>query len=143
MPILQRHVAWTLATLALAGTALVAQRRTVWDGVYTVAEATRGAAAYRTTCAGCHGADLGGDGTAPSLVGESFTFQWSDTTVKALLTRIQTAMPPDRPNSLSLDTYRDLVAFLLQANKMPPGQRELDPTPENLEQIAITGNGKD
>jgi mono/diheme cytochrome c family protein len=138
MRALKKPLVWTLACLACAGTALAAQRRTVWDGVYTNTEAKRGAAAYHTTCAGCHGADLGGDGSAPSLVGESFTFQWSDTTVRELFTRIRTLMPPDRPDSLAPETYRDLVAFVLQANKMPPGLRELDPAPENLELIAIT-----
>ena len=138
MAMLQRPLVWTLASLACAGTALVAQPRTVWNGVYTNTEAKRGAAAYHTTCAGCHGADLGGDGNAPSLVGESFAFQWSDTTVRELFTRMRTLMPPDRPDSLTRETYRDLVAFVLQANKMPPGLREPDPAPENLDRIAIT-----
>lgn len=133
-----RHLACTAACLAMVGTAATAQRRTVWEGVYTVAEARRGTAAYHASCSGCHGADLGGDGTAPSLAGESFAFQWSDTTVKDLFTRIKTLMPPDRPDSLPVDTYRDIVAFVLQSNKLPAGEQELDPALDNLQQIAIT-----
>ena len=134
----QRHAAWTAACFAIVGSAIAAQGRTVWDGVYTAAEAKRGATTYQASCAGCHGADLGGNGTAPSLAGESFTFQWADTTVKELFTRIKTLMPPDRPDSLSPEAYRDVVAFVLQSNRMPAGEQELDPAPDNLERIAIT-----
>ena len=34
--------------------------KTVADGVYNDDQATRGAAAYDTNCAGCHRSDLGG-----------------------------------------------------------------------------------
>ena len=47
-------------------------------------------------------------------------------------------MPSDRPSSLSGQTYRDIVAFILQANKFPPGGKELDGDPETLGQILIT-----
>lgn len=121
-----------LATIAWSG------QRTVWDGVYTEEQATRGQAQYLRACASCHAADLRGGGTAPSLVEESFSFQWADTTVGELLDRIRTLMPSDRPNSLSSQTYRDLVAFILQANKFPSGEKELDSDLEALRQIAIT-----
>ena len=49
--------------------------RTVWDGVYTEEQATRGRADYLKACASCHAADLRGGSTAPSLVEESFAFQ--------------------------------------------------------------------
>jgi hypothetical protein len=47
-------------------------------------------------------------------------------------------MPPDRPDSLPPETYRDIVAFVLEFNKVPAGQAALDTDPQNLEQIAIT-----
>ena len=89
-------------------------------------------------CASCHAADLRGGSTAPSLVEESFSFQWADTTVGELFERIRTLMPSDRPNSLSSQTYRDIVAFILQANKFPPGEKELDADLDALRQILIT-----
>jgi mono/diheme cytochrome c family protein len=128
--------------VGLAGYGLAAQKRTVWEGVYTTTEAKRGTEAYQAQCAGCHGADLGGDTNAPSLIGESFSFQWSDRTVKELFTRIQTLMPPERPGSLAPETYRDIVAFLLQSNKIPAGDHELDTAPDQLEQISITAAPK-
>lgn len=109
-----------------------AQTRTVWDGVYTDAQAERGQAAYQQSCIGCHRDDLRGDNTAPSLVGESFTFLWGDMEVGELLGRIQKVMPPDRPGSLPAQTYTDIVAFVLQKNEFPDGGRELGADPGSL-----------
>ena len=114
-----------------------AKARTVWDGVYTEEQATRGQAQYLRSCASCHAPDLRGGSTAPSLVEESFSFQWADATVGDLFERIRTLMPSDRPNSLSSQTYRDVVAFILQANKFPTGEKELDADLDALRQIAI------
>ena len=112
--------------------------RSVWDAVYSADQAQRGQAAYMDSCAPCHAKDLRGDSTAPSLVEESFAFQWNDTSVGELFTRIRTLMPSDRPNSLSAQRYRDIVAFLLQANKFPSGATELDADLDALQQIRIT-----
>ena len=130
---------WWLTT-ALALVVVQAQdakpSRSVWDGVYNTEQAERGRAQYMESCASCHAKDLRGDNTAPSLVDESFAFQWDDTTLGELFTRIRTLMPSDRPNSLSPQRYRDVVAFLLQANKFPAGEKELDP--DALNQILIS-----
>ena len=134
---------WTGAgpgTLAIgAGRAQETARpaRTVWDGVYTEEQAARGQAQYLRACASCHAADLRGGSTAPSLVEESFSFQWADTTVGELFERIRRLMPSDRPNSLSGQAYRDVVAFILQANKLPSGDKEMDADVEALRQILI------
>ena len=117
-------------------------RRTVWDGVFSEEQAARGQAQYTRSCASCHAADLRGSSTAPSLVEESFAFQWADTSVGELFERIRTLMPSDRPNSLSAQTYRDIVAFILQSNKFPPGAKELDADPDALRQILITTKGR-
>ena len=113
-------------------------RRTVWDGVYSEEQAARGQMQYARVCAACHAGDLRGSSTAPSLVEESFAFQWADTSLGELYERIRTLMPSDRPNSLSPQTYRDIVAFLLQANKFPSGAKELDADGEALKQVVIT-----
>jgi mono/diheme cytochrome c family protein len=119
--------------LALAA----AQLRTVWDGVYTDAQAERGGAAYQQACVGCHRDDLRGDNTAPSLVGESFTFLWGDMEIGELSARIQKVMPPERPGSLPAQTYSDIIAFILQKNAFPAGTTELGADPANLH-IVIT-----
>ena len=113
-------------------------RRTVWDGVYTTAQAERGSAAYAQTCASCHGEDLRGRSTAPSLVEESFLFLWSDMSVGDLFERTRMLMPSDRPNSLPRETYADIIAFIAQKNGLPAGSAELGTDVEALKQILIT-----
>ena len=128
---------WLLSA-GLAATRLPYQARTVWDSVYSEGQAERGRTLYMEVCASCHAKDLRGDSTAPSLIEESFSFQWDDATVGELFERIRTLMPSDRPNSLSPQRYRDIVAFLLQANKFPAGDKELDADLQALQQIRIT-----
>jgi hypothetical protein len=111
-------------------------QRTVWDGVYTEAQAERGAAQYTESCAGCHAPDLRGNTTSPSLVGVSFAFLWGDRTLGELFGTIQQLMPTDRPNSLPAQTYRDILAFILRANSYPTGEQELGS--DGLDQIIIT-----
>jgi quinoprotein glucose dehydrogenase len=112
--------------------------QTVWDGVYTTEQAERGKALYAQSCAACHSADLRGDGTSPSLIEEGFAFQWNDASVGELYEQIRKLMPSNRPNSLPPQTYRDIVAFILHANKFPAGGKELDVDLDALERIRIT-----
>ena len=113
-------------------------KRTVWDGVYTAAQAERGSTAYAQTCASCHAEDLRGRSTAPSLIEESFLFLWSDKSVGDLFERTRMLMPSDRPGSLPAGTYADIMAFIAQKNGFPPGSTELGTDVGALKQILIT-----
>ena len=113
--------------------------RTVWDGIYTDAQAERGRASYQQACVACHRDDLRGDNTAPSLVGESFLFLWGDMEVGELSARVQQLMPPERPGSLPARTYVDIIAFILQKIAFPAGDKELPPDPEAL-RVLITAS---
>ena len=69
----------TFACAAIAGTVLAAvgawaadEPKTQWDGVYTEAQAARGALVYSQYCASCHGPDLSGSEMAPALTGGEF-----------------------------------------------------------------------
>lgn len=106
--------------------------RTVWDGVYTDAQAERGRASYQQSCVGCHRDDLRGDNTAPSLVGESFLFLWGDMEVGELVARVQKVMPPERPGGLPAQTYTDIIAFILQKNAFPAGAKALGADTDSL-----------
>src|SRR6202011_604168 len=57
------------ATASLVTAQTSTPRRTVWDGVYTEAQAARGVTAFGQSCAGCHA--LAAEGKAP-LVGDPF-----------------------------------------------------------------------
>ena len=118
-----------IAACALVRAADGQAATTVWDGVYTEAQAERGRTSYQQACLSCHRDDLRGDNTAPSLVGESFLFLWGDMEVGELSARIRKVMPPERPGSLPVQTYTDIVAFILQKNAFPAGSTELSAEP--------------
>ena len=113
--------------------------KTVWDGVYSAAQATRGKKLYTQSCGECHMDNLQGDSAdIPSLVGPDFMLQWADLTVDELLQRIRTTMPQDSPSSLSAQTYVDIVAYILESNKFPAGKEELKRDADVLKAIKIT-----
>jgi cytochrome c len=114
-------------------------RASVWDGVYTDAQAKRGGEAYQYSCATCHSPDLEGDAgrDVPALYGEEFVGGWSKQSVRALFDLLKKTMPKDSPGSLKAETYADIVAYLLQANEFPSGAGELAADPAALERIAI------
>ena len=129
-----------LLVVALIGSAIDGQEptRTVWDGVYTDAQAERGRSAYAQACASCHADDLRGKSTAPSLIEESFTFLWADMSVGDLFERTRMLMPSDRPGSLASATYADIIAFVISKNGFPAGNTELGTDVAALKQIVIT-----
>ncbi len=97
-------------------------RRTVWDGIYSEAQAERGMAAYSRSCISCHA--LAPEGKAP-LVGDAFWKSFSQKTAGDLLEFISSYMPNGAPESLSGPTYEDIAAFLLKSNGFPAGAAEL------------------
>jgi mono/diheme cytochrome c family protein len=116
MPNRQRMFSRTLVGLAVSAIAW-AQTRPAWDGTYTAAQAQRGQAIYRESCARCHGQDLSGGENSPALTGSEFLTKWSDKTATQLLDRTRRTMPTDNPGGLSARQYEDTVAYLLSANR--------------------------
>ena len=110
----------------------------VWSGVYTAPQASRGKKAYDLTCGGCHGSDLGG-GDGPALVGDGFLRNWLEDNVENLVSKIQTRMPGDAPGSLSREQAVDLTSFILSANEFPAGSEELPTSSDALSGIQIVG----
>ena len=105
------------------------------DGIYTDAQAARGAAAYPQHCAACHGASLGGLGEAPALSGAQFISDFNGLTVGDLFDRIRTTMPLNNPAALSRDQYADILSFILKSNGYPAGQKDLNRRSEFLNTI--------
>ena len=114
-----------LRTTALLGTLFVtlaaAQSRPAWDGAFTAAEAERGRAHYRESCARCHGQELAGGESSPPLAGSGFLGQWTGKSALDLLDRIRRTMPSDNPGGLGSRQYTDIVAYILSANRFHPG----------------------
>jgi mono/diheme cytochrome c family protein len=128
-----------VATLTLATVKTGAQQppKSVWDGVYSEAEAARGKEEYLKNCASCHGDNMQGGDEAPGLAGEGFLSQWVDLTVGDLYERTRITMPQDRPGQLSREEYTLILSHLLKANRYPAGATDLPRDTAALKGIAI------
>ena len=115
------------ATALLSVTLVVrSQERTVWDGVYTDEQATRGETLYGEHCVRCHGATLQGNGEgAQPLTGATFKSTWNGVSLGAMFDRVRLSMPQDRPGTMTRQQVAELLAFILRANKFPAGKTEL------------------
>ncbi|MGE3513055.1 MAG: hypothetical protein AB7N65_29680, partial [Vicinamibacterales bacterium] len=83
--------------------ATAAQQRTIWDGVYTRAQAARGEEAYKLSCGYCHKDDLSGgfmdDGVGravplagPHAFNSTFEARWKDQTLGDMVYVIASTM---------------------------------------------------
>jgi mono/diheme cytochrome c family protein len=104
--------------------------KSVWDGVYTDAQATRGKAVFLQNCNACHSS---GD-QAPALYGLDFLSDFDGKTLGDLYDRIKNTMPQDRPAILSPQDAADATAYVLSFS-FPVGQTELDHESAPLKQI--------
>jgi mono/diheme cytochrome c family protein len=116
--------------------------QTIWNGVFSAAQAKRGEAIAGKRCATCHNADLAGGQDGPSLVGADVLQAWSGTSVGDLFDRVRTTMPADAPQTLSPQETADIVAFIFSQNKCPAGDKELPSEMDALKQIQITPERK-
>jgi mono/diheme cytochrome c family protein len=128
--------AWAL-TMAVRAYGSQDAPATVWDGVYTLAQADRGAVVYKADCASCHGDALTGVDEAPALLGTTFLSNWNGQSVGDLVDLTRKSMPKDNENTLTRQQYVDVTAHVLRANKFPAGQTELPTSGLRLGQIRI------
>lgn len=98
---------------------------TVWDGIYSTAQAASGESLYAKNCASCHGAALEGKGQAPPLVGSEFLMNWNGATVGELFEKMQTSMPADKPGALVQSDTASILAFMLAKGRFPAGSSSL------------------
>ena len=114
--------------------------RTVWDGVYTDAQAERATATFSSTCSRCH--TLTADGNRP-LSGDKFWEGFTQKSVADLLGFVSKNMPNGQGGTLPATTYNDLVALILKSNGFPAGNAELAPeTIANVQIIPKDGPGE-
>jgi mono/diheme cytochrome c family protein len=123
------------STRSSPSTEAAAGLRSIWDGVYSEAQAKRGAALYSTHCVGCHLETLEGDGPATPLTGPGFSANWDGISMADMVERTQKSMPSDKPGTLSRQQISDVLAFVLRANKLPAGEAELPRQAELLSRI--------
>ena len=105
--------------------------------VFTAAQSDAGRIAYTENCAACHGDNLDDGQFGPALRGTDFRGRWSQKTLDEFFIYLSAKMPPDRAGSLETKTYTALLAYLLEANGVQPGSRELTSESGQLRTLAI------
>jgi mono/diheme cytochrome c family protein len=121
---------------SVAGVPRAQDIRSVWDGVYTDAQARRGEAIYFERCVRCHGPTLmgGTDGAGP-LTGPTFNGNWNGVPLGQMLDRVRTTMPLDKPVTMSRQQTADVLTYIFSVNKIPAGTAELPRQAEMLNLI--------
>jgi mono/diheme cytochrome c family protein len=125
------------AALLIAFLSAQEATRSVWDGVYTEAQAERGRPLYNQHCASCHADTLMGGEMSPPLVGGEFLSNWNGLTLGDLFERIRTTMPQNKAGKLSREVNSDITAYILSVNRFPAGKTELAHSAEFLKDIRI------
>jgi hypothetical protein len=129
------HASLRAQQAAPAAPAASSATRSVWDGVYTLDQAKRGAL-KSGLCTQCHGDNFEG-GPAPQLGGADFLARWDGRTLGDLFELMRLTMPDDDPGSLPREQYADLVAYILAVNRFPVGSAEIGTQLEPLKLIRI------
>jgi mono/diheme cytochrome c family protein len=115
----------------------------IWDGVFSEAQATRGEAAYEGACGLCHGRRLNGAPddpdmrSTPPLARARFLRVWEGRSLATLFEYSRATMPEDNPSSLTEQEYVDVIAYMLSVGGMPAGDDELQLDPRSLARVVI------
>ena len=115
----------------------IAASRSVWDGVYSKEQASRGQKAFNSQCARCHGEALLGGESSPPLVDRDFLDKWNGKSVGSLVEQTRKTMPSDGPGKLSRRLCTDIAAYILSANGFPAGKTDLESDPVVQDEILI------
>ena len=108
---------------------------------FTADQVTRGSDIYAERCVQCHGDKLdNGEFGGAALNGSYFKKHWAGGAVAALTGYMKAKMPPDRPGSLTDQSYADLAAFLLDANDYPKGDKELPTDSASQQKLSLKRN---
>jgi S-disulfanyl-L-cysteine oxidoreductase SoxD len=114
----------------------------VWSGVFSTQQASRGKASFDGVCARCHGAQLaGGVDGGPTLKGSTFLSHWNNDTLASLYVKIRDTMPRNSPGTISDEVKIEILAYLLQQNGFPTGTAELRADLPTLDEVHVTRKG--
>ncbi len=102
--------------------------RSISDGVFTRAQASRGERRFQQVCAACH--------RTIEVTSRWFLAPVVET-VGDMYEQISLTMPEGNPGSLSTEEYTDILAFILRAKEYPAGAQELPPDTALLENVLL------
>jgi mono/diheme cytochrome c family protein len=110
-------IAVAIIGFAPAARAQGAESSTTASKVFTAEQAAKGRQVYLLTCVSCHSpADQTGGKFWADLLGKP---------VSEFFSYLKSSMPQNDPGSLPDDDYASAIAYLLQLNGMPPGDKPL------------------
>ncbi len=121
------------------------QNASAADGVFSAAQVQRGRETYHEKCSFCHPLTPRGPNAMVNgwegdpLVGDAFLKRYA--TVFQLFDVVR-KMPDNDPGGLGRQRYLDLTAFILEANRLPAGNRELAGDDETLKRIGIASSAR-
>lgn len=115
--------------------------RTIWDGVFTEAQAARGQAFFKNSCSRCHNNELVGSERGPALTGDGFWQRWDNDSFDKLFTKVRDTMPQAEIDSITDDKKIDILTFVLSKNGAKAGTSELKVDLPELEAITIVRPG--
>ncbi len=127
----------------LEGLEGIGEMSSVWEGVFTEAQAQRGQAVYAGSCGSCHGRRLNGAPddpdmrSTPPLARASFLREWEGRSVATLFEYMRATMPENNPASLTDEEYADVIAYMLSVGGMPAGDDGIRPDPQSLARTII------
>jgi mono/diheme cytochrome c family protein len=123
-----KHITFAAIIWFAAFAAVTAQSgKSVNDGIYTEAQADRGANVFKTSCTACH--------ESSRFQGDDFLSVWTGKPLHELFQHMSSTMPEDNPGTLKPQQYADVVAYFLKLNGYPAGKTELESAAEGLKAI--------
>lgn len=127
----------------LEGLENIGPMASVWEGVFTEAQAQRGQAVYSGSCGLCHGRRLNGAPddpdmlSTPPLARAKFLRDWKGRSLATLFEYTRATMPEDNPGSLTDEEYVNVIAYMLSVGGIPAGNNDLRPDPQSLARAVI------
>jgi mono/diheme cytochrome c family protein len=127
----------------LEGLEDIGQMVSVWEGIFTEAQAKRGQAVYSGACGMCHGRRLNGAPddpdmrSTPPLARAKFLRDWEGRSLATLFEYTRATMPEGNPGSLTEEEYVDIISYMLSVSRMPAGDDNLRPDPQSLARVVI------
>ncbi len=121
-------LAGALAVASMGVVVVRAQGATTNDGIYTAAQAAKGKELYGQVCESCH--------NPGKFAGAEFNRAYGSKPLSEI-DAAMSEMPMDNPGSLKREDVASLIAYFLEMNKYPAGQKALSGEADALKAIMV------